>query len=129
MMQIFMIPGNPDHLERLKNGIENDPQTTVTSIETGARALERIAGATPDLVVVDENLPDMTGLDFGQALIRVNPMANCALVSSLPDEEFHEASEGMGILMQIPVDADETFGPRLLDRLRKIAGLSAPGAE
>ncbi len=50
-----------------------------------------------------ENLGDMTGLEFIRAIVSKRPMVNCAAISSLASEDFHEASEGLGILMQLPV--------------------------
>ena len=43
----------------------------------------------------------MTNLEFAGKLIKLNPMINCASVSSLPSNEFHEASEGLGMMCQL----------------------------
>jgi hypothetical protein len=47
----------------------------------------------------------MTGLKFVEKLVLTNPMINCAAVSSLSSKDFHAASEGLGILMPMPVRA------------------------
>jgi len=91
--------------------------------ETGQKALDMVSGTTLDLVVVDEKLGDMTGIEFIETLVSVNPMINCAAVSPLPSDEFHEVSEGLGILTQLPVqpgvkDAEDLL--KLLNHLKKL---------
>jgi len=91
--------------------------------ETGQKALDMVSGTTLDLVVVDEKLGDMTGIEFIETLVSVNPMINCAAVSPLPSDEFHEVSEGLGILTQLPVqpgvkDAEDLL--KFLNHLKKL---------
>lgn len=85
-----------------------------------------------DLVVVDENLQNMTGIDYVRQLVRNNPLVNTAVIGSLPDEVFHEATEGLGVLLQLPPHPREHDAVKLLAMLRKISGLmqpESPGAE
>jgi hypothetical protein len=73
-----------------------------------------------DLVVTDEQLGDMTGLEFAGKLLAVNPMINCASVNHLPHEAFHEASEGLGLMAQLPVHPGKEHAEELLQRLKYI---------
>jgi DNA-binding NarL/FixJ family response regulator len=73
-----------------------------------------------DLVVADENLGDMTGLEFIKAIVAKRPMVNCAAVSSLTPADFHEASEGLGILMQLPIRPGPEHAEKLLEQLKNI---------
>ncbi len=77
-----------------------------------------------DLIVADEQVTDMSGIDCIRKMITVNPMLNFAAVSSLPNEMFHEASEGLGVLMQLPVSPGKKEVKKLLDRLRHILQLT-----
>jgi len=90
----------------------------------GSTALSMVADQIFNLVVPDENLGDMTGLEFAEKLITLNPMINCALVSSLSPEDFHEASEGLGLLMQLPVKPEREGAENLLNYLKKILNLT-----
>jgi CheY-like chemotaxis protein len=92
---------------------------------SGHQALAMLARHQVDLVVVDETVGDMTGLDFVKRLVSVNPMINCAVVSSLSEEDFHEASEGLGILMPLPPRPGRADGQRLMTHLKRILGLTA----
>ena len=68
----------------------------------------------------------MPGLQFVEQLVALNPMINCALVSSLSKEDYHEASEGLGILMALPPESTADDGARLMSHLNQIMGLSIP---
>lgn len=95
---------------------------------TGASGLEQLKGKRLELVIVDEQLDDMSGIEFVKQLVKVNPLANTAVVGSLADEDFHEATEGLGVLMQLPAHPDEKDGEALLAVLAKIAILMQPVA-
>jgi len=79
-----------------------------------------------DLVVVDEKLGDMTGIEFIETLVSVDPMINCAAVSPLPSDEFHENSEGLGILAQLPVQPGANDAENLLKLLDHLKNLLQP---
>ncbi len=108
----------------LSVGIEKQGGTIHWAV-TGDQALKTIEKQAVDLVVTDERLGDMTGLNLIKRLLAVNPMINAAAVSSLSKEAFHEASEGLGILMQLPPRPDRADGERLMAHLNKILGLTA----
>lgn len=93
--------------------------------ESGKMALGVASDIAIDLVVTDEQLGDMTGIEFAGKLLAVNPMINCASVNRLPPEAFHEASEGLGLLAQLPVHPGKEHAEELLQRLKHIKRLTA----
>jgi len=114
-------------MSAFKAGLEeNDAQ--IKWAESGSYALSMIAERNFDIVVTDENLGDMTGLELIKTVIAQKPMVNCAVVSSLLSEDFHEASEGLGILMQLPVNPGHEYAEELLEHLKKILNLSVETA-
>jgi hypothetical protein len=66
----------------------------------------------------------MTGLELIKSVITRQPMLNCAAVSSLSPGDFHEASEGLGILMPLPVEPGKNEAHQLLEHLNKIQSFS-----
>lgn len=92
---------------------------------SGRELLETIAVAPVDLVLLDEDLGDMTGLELVKRLVAANPLINCALVSSLSAESYHAVSEGLGLLMQLPPKPGIADGERLMAHLNRIVGASA----
>ncbi len=73
----------------------------------------------------DENPGGMTGLELAEKVVRINPMINCAVVSSLTPAEFHEASEGLGLLAQLPVRPGVAQAEDILKRLREVICLTS----
>ena len=110
-----------DRLRR-EQGVELVPAAT------GAAGLAQLKGRTVDLVIVDEQLDDMSGIDFVRQLVKVNPLANTAIVGSLPEAEFHEVTEGLGVLMQLPPHPQDTDAEALLAVVAKISGLMPAGS-
>jgi len=76
-------------------------------------------------MVTDEDLGDMKGLQLAERPLKINPMINCAIVSPLSAEAFHEASEGLGIVAQLPVKPGKKQAEELLNKLKKLKGLEA----
>jgi DNA-binding response OmpR family regulator len=123
MIRIMLVGRDQTSLTALNSGLAKS-DTHLVHAESGGIGLSMIAEGDFDLVVADENLGDMTGLEFIKAIVCKRPMVNCAAMSSLASEDFHEASEGLGILMQLPVRPGQEHAEMLLEQLKKIISLS-----
>ena len=97
---------------------QNDIDLTYS--DSGKKALAAITVQGFDLLIVDENLGDMTGLELIESVVTKKPMLNCAAISSLDPDEFHEASEGLGVLMQLSIKPEQSEFDQLLEHLKKI---------
>lgn len=95
---------------------------------TGAEGFSSLKGKQIDVVIVDEQLDDMSGIAFVKQLVKINPLVNTAIVGTLADHDFHEATEGLGVLMQLPVEPGEKEAKTLLGILEKIGVLLQPVA-
>lgn len=124
MTQLLFVTTDKTNLADFSAVIETQGGTIIW-VTSGSEALKRIGKTAVDLVLADEMLGDMTGLELIKRLVTVNPMINCAAVSSLSKEAYHEASEGLGILMQLPPKPDRADGQRLMAHLNQILGLSS----
>ncbi len=88
---------------------------------SGAEALEAVREQRDIvLTVVAEKLADMSGLELIQKILAINAMIGCAAVSQLSAEEFHEESEGLGILMPLPPSPGGESAAELLAHLKRI---------
>ncbi len=101
-----------------------DKGCLISRAPDGEAAVALIKETGFDLVVADETLADMTGLAFAEKLVVANPMQNYALVSSLSSADFHEASEGLGVLMQIPPAPDSKDAEKILECIEKVNQLT-----
>jgi DNA-binding response OmpR family regulator len=123
MLNILLASRDKASMSALEAGLEeNDVQTAWA--ESGSKALSMIIERNIDLVVTDENLGDMTGLEFIEKVVSKKPMINCAAVSALLPGDFHEATEGLGILMQLPVRPGHKYAKELLAHLKNILDLT-----
>ncbi len=76
--------------------------TDVIAVRSGLKALETAREAIPVAVLVDQDVGDMPGASLIPQVLKINAMIHVALVSEQSAEHFHEATEGLGILMKLP---------------------------
>ncbi len=114
MIRILIASPDKNFLADLKAGMEED-DVQIKCAESCDTVLSKVKEEKFDLIIADEELSDLKGLECIEKLTISNPLLNCAAVSSLPADDFHEVSEGLGVLMQLPVkpgrdDAKKLFG-------------------
>jgi two-component SAPR family response regulator len=86
--------------------------------------IEKVETETVDLIIIDEYLSGLKGITCIRKIVSLNPILNCAAVSSLSHKEFHESSEGLGILMQIPVNPKREDAEKMLEHLNSVLNLT-----
>ena len=121
MPQIVILTSRESHFAPFSRQLAESPECRVQ----WASALESIdlaMGKAPDLLIIDTNIDDGSALDIAQKVIRVNAMVNMVVVSDLSEEDFHEASEGLGIMARISDPPDAEDAPRILELLRQMPG-------
>jgi DNA-binding NtrC family response regulator len=93
---------------------------------TAKKATDLLSKEKFDLILVHEQLPDMTGRKLIEAIITINPMINCVVLSDVSKETFHEMYEGLGVLMQFPLKPGKKEADALFKHLNHIRRLSNP---
>jgi two-component SAPR family response regulator len=125
MIRLLLVTPYRKSLLELASAMEKYDHVELTWTDSGQKALDKLSKTSVDLVVADKELGDMTGLEFAEKLLRVNPMINCAVLSALPSDEFHEASEGLGVFAQLPLRPAKEDAEKLLKRLKSLINLTA----
>ena len=120
MLKLLLVARDENPLSGLASSFMGHDDVELYRVESGEKALEIASDTEIDLAVTDEHLGDMSGLEFARRLIFVNPMINCASVSSLSSEKFHEVSEGLGLMAQLPIQPGKKDAEKLLQDLRYI---------
>jgi DNA-binding response OmpR family regulator len=123
MLKLLLVSPNKTSLSGLASVLMEQDDVAFSWAESGEKAIDIASGAPFDLVVTDETLGDMSGLTFAERLLALNPMINCAVVSHLPTDEFHEVSEGLGLMGQLPLQPDKEDTITLLNHLRNVKAL------
>jgi CheY-like chemotaxis protein len=65
--KILIVDDNPDSITIMQTILENKSYRVIVAT-SGAEALERVASDTPDLVLLDIMMPEMSGLEVLQRL-------------------------------------------------------------
>lgn len=122
MPRILLVAEQVHNFEELTASL-NSAQTVETMwAHTGKEALEKAAANSPDLVIVDEYVGKVSGLELIRRLMGVNAFIHTAAVSSKPHDAFHEASEGLGIMIQLPPRPGKFEAELILKTLNELAG-------
>ena len=125
MLRVLIVTSDGGSWDAFESALVRITGAVSSRSSSGGDGLNRITSGDLDMVVVDDKLEDMTGLEFAQRMVRVNPLVNLAAVSSLAPDEFHEATEGLGLLMQLPLRPGAADVVRLTRHLRTVMSLAS----
>lgn len=129
MLHIVMAGREHDILGKFGAELGRTGKVDVMHVDSATAALELIKADCVDLVVVGQSLMDTTPVDCVKRLIRQKPMISCAMLSAMEPDAFHEATEGLGILMHLPPIPSGDDARVLLDKIESLASLLDGGAE
>ncbi len=119
-MRILVISHRAEDLGDFIKALEQDANTEVALAPTGEVALEMVGVNPPDLAVVDTGLSDGGPFEIVTQLMMANAMVNTAVISPLSKDDFHESSEGLGVMVQLPPGPAEDQAVELLEKLKGI---------
>ncbi len=125
MLHILMVTVRRDIFHLFAECLRSDPEVCLDQVNSGAEALSIVRTKCPHLVIVDSGSPDADPLDLVREMIGVNAMVNTAVVSPLTDADFHDKSEGLGVLCRLPPEPDSNDSEALLQKLRGVLGLAS----
>ena len=124
MLTILVASPDKDSLSELESALAEHDDVSLLRAESVNKTLDLASEKAIDLVIAGERLGDTTGLELAAGLLSINPMITCTVVSGLTPEKFHEASEGLGIMAQLPIHPGKAHAESLLHRLRQIKNLT-----
>lgn len=125
-MIILMVTDNTAPLAALAAALEQRSGIEVRFAASAAAGRDFLQRQPVDLVIVDQWLDQESGIAFAKQLVKAHPLVNIAIVGSEDDESFHEATEGLGVLMQLPPQAGAVEAEKLLTVLDRIGALLKP---
>lgn len=93
-----MLVDDVDHVRAmLRSMLELDGFEVVADAADGPAALDVVADADPDVVIVDHMMPGMDGLELAQALRERRPEQVIVLYTAFRDPEVDERAARIGI--------------------------------
>jgi len=123
MFKLLLVSPDKASLSGLASALAEYGDVDLSYAASGEQALDIASEVDIELVITDEKLGDMTGLEFAGRLLPVNPSINCAAVSPLSPENFHDVSEGLGLMAQLPVRPGKEDAEKLMQCLRYLKSL------
>ncbi|MCP4023381.1 MAG: hypothetical protein GY729_16170 [Desulfobacteraceae bacterium] len=101
MIQILLASSNATQISQLL--LTYKPcDIDITGVTTGKEVIQILDSRTFDFLIVDEAFEDFFAKELIEEILRINPMINMAVLSSLDDKAFHEFYEGLGLIGRIP---------------------------
>jgi len=123
MIHVLLVSREKSIFKELETAfLEN--KITAEWTDTAQNALSMLSKKKFNLFITEEQLPDMTGRNLIEKVLFKNAMMDSVVLSALSHEDFHEAYEGLGVLMQFPLVPGKKQVKDLLDHLNLIAGIA-----
>lgn len=119
-MQILLVSREGERLASLAAGLWTLAESQIFQARSRSEAIELLQEEGIELVVIDEQLTDMSGLDLAKMVARKHPFVNCILVDNQSPEIFHEQTEGLGVLMQLPSPPEMADAKSIMTHLAAI---------
>jgi DNA-binding NtrC family response regulator len=98
----------------------SDKKISCDWTDSAQNTISALTNKKYDLLIISEDLPDMSGRQLIEEALFKNAMMNSVVLSKLPHKDFHDAYEGMGVLMQIPLNPEKKDAQNILDHINKI---------
>jgi DNA-binding response OmpR family regulator len=111
---ILLVDDDPTVRESL-NDVFVSEGFAVLQAENGLQALDIVARARIDLVLLDLNMPVMGGWDTFEQLTREHPLIPVIIATARPNQLFTAVNAGAGALLEKPMDI-----PSLLRLVRRL---------
>ena len=119
MIRIMIVDDHPVVREGLEAMLESAKGfRVVASAADGETAVEKVAKANPDILVLDIRLPGMDGFATLEAIRKERPDQKALLLAGMPLKAELSRAREMGASGYLPKNVDHR---RLLDALRTIA--------
>ena len=125
-LNILVAGSGGNSLANLAEALAEIEALSVSVVESATQVFAEIGTGRTDVVIVDEEVEGMSGLECIREVVRRNPFINCALVSQLYPDEFHKATEGLGVFLLLPWSPGKEEAEKIYSHLVKIYQL-VPG--
>ena len=122
MLIILLASKRLDVLAPFIEALQDDEEVELETTGMAADVLSKVAEKPPQLVIIDYHLTDMAPLDLAREILQSNALVNIAVVSTMSEDDFHEATEGLGLLPRLPSPPLAADAQVVLQQLRAVLG-------
>ena len=118
MFEIVIATDDSDRFGPFVRRLAGEPGWTIAMVRSVEEVRRRASSAPPGLMVIDETVDGVSNIDIARDVIFANAMINLVLVNSLSAEDFHEVSEGLGVLASLPPYPGQDDASRLIEVMK-----------
>lgn len=122
MSSIIMATSQPAAWREFLRTLEDESGMPIAVVATANEIIQAAHGKDLKAVILARDLQGMTAAELVQRLITTNAMVHVAWASAQTEEQFHQATEGLGILMKLSPTPDVSEARCLAERLSKMSG-------
>lgn len=99
MPGVLIVDDESDILVLVEAVIEraNEGLRVVGNATNGVEAIERWRETEPDVILLDHQMPEMTGLETAEAILAEQPDQRIILFSAYLDDDTHRQASALGI--------------------------------
>lgn len=120
-ISLMIVTGNPEAFARFAKALGDEFGVRVQWASSSSSVLDAAGSNPPDVVVADESVDGESGVGLIRKLLQVNAFIPMAMVSSLPETEFHKITEGLGLLTRLPRNPDLRDAASLMEKLHGVS--------
>lgn len=123
MSLIVIVSPRPDLWRHFAETLGHPSGIQIEMVKSGAAAIEVAQKRNPLAMILDRDIPDISRTNLVRQVLFINAMIHIAWVSAMPEDEFHQVTEGLGILMKLSPTPDSDQARELVARLGCITGV------
>lgn len=123
MLRIIFAAQNYAGFAALVERLRQEPDIELIPVSTSASVKKALGEQEIHLLIAAEHLEDCSGETCIRKVAMQFPLVHTALCSPLDPEAFHESTEGLGVLLQLPPQPGRSDAERILKRMAHIASL------
>lgn len=98
MVRILVVDDNPSVRRYLRAILEQQTSWRVCGeARTGAEALQKVVEVSPDMVLLDYQMPDLNGVDIARQMSQLYPKVCILLVTLHLSKQLIEAARSAGV--------------------------------
>jgi DNA-binding NarL/FixJ family response regulator len=114
---ILLVTTRPSQMRPFAEALCEESRMQMITAVSAEEAIDAARRAKIVLAIVDERIGETAGLDLIKHLIEIDAFMHAAVLSDADEEDFHNRSEGLGVLARLTLMPDQKDARRLYELL------------